>query len=184
MKQYIITEYSVTPDIGVLQTDEMQAVLDLCRDGGGYVIVPRGTYRVAGLYLHSDTTLYLEAGARLIGSDECSDYRVFPFPEGMQDRSDMEMIRAYYGKPWEEYRRAIITSYCEHNLTIIGEEDSVIDGPNCYDPDGEEGYRGPHGIYFSNCENIHLHGYTIQHTGNFMHQLDLCKNTTVTNVTC
>ena len=184
MKLYKLTDYGVRPDIDELQTEQIQNVLDLCRDGGGQVIIPSGTYRCSGLYMHSDTTLYLESGACLLGSEECDDYKVFPFPEGMQDRSDMEMIRAYYGKPWQEYRRAIISAYCEHNLTIIGEEDSIIDGQNCYDPNGEEGYRGPHGIYFSNCENIHLHGYTIQHSGNFMHQLDLCKNTTVTNVTC
>ena len=184
MKTFLITDYGVQADSSRLQTREIQNVLDMCRDGGGTVIIPCGTFHVSSLYMHSDTTLFLESGARLIGSEECDDYEVFPFPEGMVDRSDMEMIRQYYGKPWAEYRRAIISAYCEHNLTIIGEQDSVIDGRNCYDPNGEEGYRGPHGIYFTNCENITLHGYTIQHTGNFMHQLDLCKNTTVTNVTC
>ena len=184
MEIYNIVEYGVQPNIEKLQTEQIQAVFDLCRDGGGTVIFPKGTYYCSGIYMYSDTTLYLECGTRLLGSEECDDYKIFPFPDGMQDRSDMEMIRAYYGKSWSEYRRAIITSYCEHNLTIIGEKDSVIDGQNCYDPNGEEHYRGPHGIYFSNCTNIHLHGYTIQHTGNFMHQLDLCKNITVTNVTC
>ena len=184
MKTFLITDYGVQADDSRLQTKEIQNVLDMCRDGGGTVIIPCGTFYVSSLYMHSDTTLFLESGARLIGSEECDDYEVFPFPEGMVDRSDMEMIRQYYGKPWAEYRRAIISAYCEHNLTIIGEQDSIMDGRNCYDPNGEEGYRGPHGIYFTNCENITLHGYTIQHTGNFMHQLDLCKNTTVTNVTC
>ena len=33
---------------------------------------------------------------------------------------------------------------------IIGEPGSVIDGCNTFDPQGEEGYRGAHGITFEN----------------------------------
>jgi hypothetical protein len=49
----------------------------------------------------SNTTLYLESGAEIYGSDNCDDYEVFPIPEGMEMRSDMEMISQYYGTPWE-----------------------------------------------------------------------------------
>ncbi len=184
MKIYNILEHGVVADSPALQTAEIQSVLDLCRDGGGKVIFPAGTYRVAGLYMHSDTTIYLESGCRLVGSDNCDDYEIFPFPDGVADYSDMLLLRRYYGKPWDAYRRSIISAYGEHNLAIIGEDDSIIDGVHCYDPDGEEGYRGPHMIYFTNCDNITLHGYTAQYAGNFMHQLDKCNHTTMTNVTC
>ena len=60
----------------------------------------------------------------------------------------------------------------------------LLGGTDCNDPDGEEGYRGPHGIYLTNCENITLRGYTAQHNGNFMHQLDNCVNTVMEDVTC
>ncbi len=184
MKIYNILEHGVTADSPALQTADIQAVLDLCKNGGGKVIFPAGTYRVAGLYMHSDTTIYLESGARLVGSDNCDDYAIFPFPDGVEDYSDMLLLRRYYGKPWDAYRRSIISAYGEHNLAIIGEDGSVIDGVHCYDPDGEEGYRGPHMIYFTNCDNITFHGYTAQYAGNFMHQLDKCNHTTMTNVTC
>jgi hypothetical protein len=39
-------------------------------------------------------------------------------------------------------------------------------------------------IYFTNCDNITLHGYTARYAGNFMHQLDKCSHITMTNVTC
>ncbi len=184
MKIYNILEHGVTADNPALQTAEIQAVLDLCKDGGGKVIFPAGKYRVAGLYMHSDTTIYLESGAIIEGSDNCDDYAIFPFPEGVKDYSDMLLLLQYYGKPWDAYRRAIISAYGEHNLSIIGEDGSVIDGVHCYDPNGEEGYRGPHMIYFTNCDNITLHGYTARFAGNFMHQLDKCNHTTMTNVTC
>ncbi len=184
MKIYNILDFGIIADSPALQTSEIQAVLDLCKNGGGKVIFPAGTYRVSGLYMHSDTTIYLESGAVIEGSDNCDDYAIFPFPDGVEDYSDMLLLRRYYGKPWDAYRRAIISAYGEHNLSIIGEEGSVIDGVHCYDPNGEEGYRGPHMIYFTNCDNITFHGYTARYAGNFMHQLDKCNHTTMTGVTC
>ena len=107
MARYIITEHGVKENSTELQTKSIQAVLDLCKNGGGTVVIPKGRFYTAALYMHSDTTLYLEAGAELFGSDNCDDYEVFPIPEGVEMRSDMELITQYYGKPWETYRRAI-----------------------------------------------------------------------------
>lgn len=184
MNRYVVTEYGVKRNCSELQTKEIQSVLDRCREGGGTVVFPRGRYYLAAVRMWSDTTVYLEAGAELYGSDNCEDYEVFPIPEGMEMRSDMELITQYYGKPWDTYRRAIITAYGEKNISIIGETDSVIDGVNCYDPNGEEGYRGPHAVFFSCCENVHLEGYTARHSGNFLHEANNCKNLVMRRVTC
>ena len=110
MIQYKITDYGVVPNSTELQTSKIQAVLDKCKDGGGIVVVPKGRFYTAALYMHSDTTLYLESGAELYGSDNCNDYDIFPIPENVEMRSDMELITQYYGKPWESYRRAMISS--------------------------------------------------------------------------
>lgn len=96
----------------------------------------------------------------------------------------MELITQYYGKPWSTYRRAIISSYGQKNISILGETDSVIDGVNCYDPNGEEHYRGPHAIFLTCCENVHLEGYTARHSGNFLHEANNCKNLMMRRVTC
>ena len=154
MHKYIVTDYGVKADSTELQTAKIQAVLNLCKENGGIVVIPKGRFYVAPLYMHSNTTLYLEQGAELYGSDNCDDYEVFPVPENVEIHSDMELISQYYGTPLENYRRAIISAYGEKNISIIGECDSVIDGVNCYDPDGEEGYRGPHAIFLSCCENV------------------------------
>ena len=183
--KYRLDDYGVLPGRDCLQTEAIQAVLDLCREKGGTVVFPKGTYLFSSLLMHSRTTLYLESGAVLLGSKSCSDYEVFDVPENVNLRTDMEMIPQYFGyKVRNEYRRAMISAYGEEDISIIGEPGSVIDGQNCYDADGEEGYRGPHGIFFSNCSNITLKGYTVQHSGNFMHQLDACSGTTMTDVTC
>ena len=183
-KRYVVTDYGVKPNVTELQTEALQAVFDRCRDGGGVVVIPRGRFYTAALYMHSDTTLYLESGAELIGSDNCDDYAIWEIPETVDMRSDMELITQYYGEPWESYRRAIISAYGEKNVAIIGEPGSAIDGSNCYDPDGEEGYRGPHAIFFTCCENVLFEGYTARHSGNFLHEANNCKNLTMRRVTC
>lgn len=183
--RYILTEFGVEADVLKLQTEEIQKVFDMCRENGGTVVIPKGTFLTGGLRMWSDTTLYLESGARLIGSDNCDDYKVFDVPEGIELRTDMEMISQYYhNRPWKEYRRAIISVYGGKNISVIGEKGSLIDGDDCTDPNGEEGYRGPHGFMMTNVENIILIGYTAANCGNFMHQIDNCKNIIMKNVTC
>ena len=100
MNKYIITDYGITPNVTELQTSKIQAVLDLCEKDGGTVVIPKGRFYTAALYMHSNTTLYLERGAELYGSDNCDDYEVFDIPEGFVLRSVMELITQYYGEPW------------------------------------------------------------------------------------
>ncbi len=59
----------------------------------------------------------------------------------------------------------------------------MIDGVHCYDPYGEEGCRGSHSIYITNCENVTMETYTARFARNFMHQLDNCKNVMMHRVT-
>lgn len=184
MEKFILTDYGVMPYKNELQTEKIQAVLDMCQKNGGTVVFPKGKYYTSALYLHSDTTIYLESEAEIIGSDNCDDYKIFEIPENVEMRSDMELISQYYGTAWESYRRAIISAYGEKNISIIGESGSVIDGVNCYDPDGEEGYRGPHLIFLTCCENVLLEGYIARHSGNFLHEANNCRNITMRRVTC
>lgn len=181
----IVRDCGAVANAGNFQTAAIQRAFDLCRDGGGTVVIPRGKFRVASLRMYSNTTLHLTDGAILEGSDVCDDYEIYPVPEGVEMRSDMEMITQYYGHPWDAYRRAIISAYGEKNIAITGEGgNSTIDGVHCYDPNGEEGYRGPHAIYITNCEHVRLENYTVRNAGNFMHQLDNCRNTVMQNVVC
>ena len=184
MQKYYVTDYGVKTDCADLQTAAFQKVFDLCKEEGGMVVVPKGKYHIAALRMWSNTTLYLESGAEIYGSENCEDYEIFPIPEGMEMRSDMELITQYYGKAWDTYRRAMITAYGEKNISIIGEANAIFDGRNCYDPNGEENYRGPHVIFLSCCENVLFEGYTAQHSGNFLHEANNCRNLTMRKVTC
>ena len=49
MKKYCLTDYGVKPNCLELQTKEIQAVLDLCKEEGGIVVVPKGTFYLAAV---------------------------------------------------------------------------------------------------------------------------------------
>ncbi len=184
MNTYNVLDYGIKANASQLQTAQLQAVLDLCKNGGGKVIFPAGTYRIASLRLWSDTTLYFETGVKLIGSENCNDYTVFDLGKDFEYFTDSEAFahNRGYRRP-DTYRRAMLSAFGARNIAIIGEPGSVIDGMHCYDASGEENFRGPHGIFLSSCKNITLTGYTVQNTGNFMHQLDNCEDVVMEQVT-
>ena len=76
-KCYKITDYGVKSDSTVLQTEQIQAVIDkVAADGGGVIYIPQGTYLTASLFFKPKTHLYLEKNAVLKGSDNITDYAI------------------------------------------------------------------------------------------------------------
>lgn len=74
-KKYRITDYGVANDSSLLQTDPIQAVIDkAAANGGGVVIIPKGTFLSGSLFFKSGTHLYLEEGATIKGSSDISDF--------------------------------------------------------------------------------------------------------------
>lgn len=74
-KNYVITDYGVKNDSTILQTKNIQAVIDLAaKNGGGVITVPKGTYLCSSLFFKQGTHLYLAEGATLKGSDDISDF--------------------------------------------------------------------------------------------------------------
>ena len=180
---FYVLDYGARGD-GSPCTAAIQRALDACREaGGGTVVVPPGRFALAGVRMYSHTTLLLQRGAQLWGSDRCEDYPIFPLPPGLEPRDVPVLFPHYFQQVPPGYRRALISAYGAEDIAIIGEGENVIDGADCFDPQGEEGFRGPHGIYLSCCRSVRLAGYTIQNTGNFMHQLDNCQDVAISRVT-
>ncbi len=167
---------------GRLVTKEIQQVIDECRDnGGGRVVIPRGEYHIASLMLYSDITLYLESGAKLTGSTDWQDYTDFHVPSTLAYRHSRRVIDAWNLPP--HYFNAMITAVEAENVAIVGEEGSEINGSDCFDPNGEEKFRGPMGIVMCRCSDVTLRGYTFADSANWSHQLDSCFNVRIDHVT-
>ena len=77
--RFIITDYGVTNDSTLLQTEAIQKVIDMAADkGGGIIEIPAGTFLSGSLFFKPGTHLYLDKGARLKGSDAITHYKIIP----------------------------------------------------------------------------------------------------------
>ena len=143
-----------------LQTESIQKAIDAAgANGGGIVRVPEGRYRTGGLVLRSNVTLKLEDGAILEASRNPDDY-----PGS------------------NRWYRGVIRADGARNVGIEGGRFSMINGMNCFDPLGEENYRGPHALLFINCTNINLSGYSIYDSGNWAHAIFHSRNVHINDV--
>jgi len=142
----------LTPEKG-LMTQTIQNAIDSCAGkGGGVILFSSGTYLSGGIQLKSNITLQFDKGALLRGSDKYADYKNDAFIFG-KDLSD---------------------------IAIQGE--GTIDGVDCYNSKGEEGFRGPHCVRLINCKNISFKGFTIRNSANWAFNLRYCSFGTVEKV--
>jgi hypothetical protein len=136
----------ITPDSIHLITNVIQKAIDSCsHSGGGIVYFPSGKFLTGSLRLQSNVTLHLEKGALIEGSAKYSDYENDAFLYG-KDLSDIRIEGA-----------------------------GIIDGVDCYNPAGEEGFRGPHCIKLLNCKRIYINGVTIQNSANWAINCRYCS---------
>jgi hypothetical protein len=146
-------EIIISPNGKTLMTEVIQKAIDSCADlGGGTIIFYEGVYYSGSLTLRSKISLQLNKGAIIKGSDKYSDYLNDAF---------------FFGSEISD-------------VSITGE--GIIDGVDCYNPHGEEGFRGPHCIRFVKCRNIRLEGITIINSANWAVNCRHCSEAYVTNV--
>ena len=154
-----------------LQTAAIQAAIDAASAaGGGEVTVPEGVFRTGGLELKSGVTLHLLEGAILEGSRDPEDYMP-PLERllGNVSGDDPRLKAGASGQPFSRWNNAIVRAFGAHDIAVVGERHSYIDGMNCYDAKGEEGYRGPHVMNFWYCTNVVFRGYTVRNSANWAH---------------
>ena len=87
--------YGLVADGETDNTVRLQAALSTCPKGGT-VYVPAGRYRTASLFMKSNTTLYLEKGAVLLGDNDRTHYPILPGVLPSENEVD-----EYYLTGWE-----------------------------------------------------------------------------------
>ena len=155
--EFPITRYGATADDERLDTEAIQRAIDACAAaGGGAVRVPKGRFITGSLRLASNVRLVLDRDAVLQGSTNHLDY----------------------GKGgWND---ALLVGENLKNIAVEGP--GRIDGADCRNPKGEEGFRGPHAIWLANCQNIAIAGLTIERAGNYAVFCRGCTAATVEKV--
>lgn len=109
---YDITRFGAVGDGTTDNTAAIQRAIDSSAKTGGKVFFPTGTFLSATLYLKSNATLHLSAGAILLGQADASKY---PYQDpGIP----------FYGDQWA--KQALIFCKGQENVTIEGK--GTIDG--------------------------------------------------------
>jgi polygalacturonase len=75
--EYTISSFGAKDDGKTVNTSAIQKAIDACHEaGGGKVVIPPGEFVSGTIILKSGVNLYLEQGARLMGSLDTADYRI------------------------------------------------------------------------------------------------------------
>ncbi|MDQ0593877.1 polygalacturonase [Chryseobacterium ginsenosidimutans] len=159
-KKYILTDNGIKNDSTILQTKQVQAIIDLAaKNGGGVIIVPKGTFLISSVFFKQGTHLHLENGAKLKGSDDINDFPV------VTTRMEGQTVK---------YFPALINADGLDGFTISGK--GTLDGnglrfwksfwkrrewnPKCTNMDEMR----PRIIYVSNSKNVQVEGITIKNS--------------------
>jgi hypothetical protein len=143
-------------------TDAVNKAIRSAHDaGGGTVFLPAGTYLTGTLLLQDNVTLWLDAGATILGTKDLAAYR---WPEG--------------GREWDG---SIILANGVHNVALMGR--GTISGQNLTNPRGEERIRGPHAVLFNRSSDIVVRDITVRDAGNYSLILRSCEQVTIDNFT-
>lgn len=149
-RKFVITDYGVSRDSTVVQTGQIQKVIDMAAEqGGGVVIVPRGTFLSGSLFFRPGTHLHVVEGGKLKGSDRIADFKI------ADTRIEGETCK---------YFTALVNADGLDGFTITGK--GTIDGngqaywqefwirrrwnPECTNKDAQR----PRLVYISNSKNI------------------------------
>ena len=171
-KSYRITDFGVSQDSTLLQTEKIQAVIDqAAQAGGGVVVVPKGTYLSGSLFFKPHTHLHLEEGAVLKGSDDVSNFKL------LETRMEGQTLK---------YFSALVNADKVDGFTISGK--GTLDGnglrywksfwlrrqfnPDCTNMDEMR----PRILYVSNSKDVQISGIHLRNSPFWTSHYYRCEN--------
>lgn len=163
MAVYNIVDYGAKADGVTVCTKAIQRAIDLC-DQGGTVLIPAGTFISGAIYLKSNMTLYLEKGAKLLGSSDIADFPLCGYPyEGFDQLCYASLINTD-GAPY-------------HDITIAGEGVIDANGAVLFKQEMAEA-RGKRGraVCIRNTERVTIRGVSIRQSPAWCLHLIFCRD--------
>ena len=152
-----------------LDTAAINKAIDACAQaGGGQVRLTPGRYLSGTVHLKTHVTLFLEAGATLVGTTDLNQYQRPTVPDFMPEAK------------WGKWHRALILGEGLEDITIAGQ--GTINGNKVFDPTGEERMRGPHTFVFVNCRNVTVRDVSFVDAANYAIFFEASSDVDVRNV--
>ncbi len=170
-KDYNVLDFGAKGDGKTMNTVFINDAVLECSKTGGRVVFPAGEYVTGTIYLSDNVALYLQKGAKILGSTSMADY-----PPNMPNYTFFRL-----GK----IKRALIyAEFCE-NIGIEGE--GVIDGrgDRILKDDGTKvksyGER-PHLIWMVKSKRIRVTGVKLTNSALWMQHYLACENMYIHNI--
>jgi len=149
-----IRDFRSETDDSHLDTAAINRAVEACAAaGGGQVLIPPGRWVSGTIQLKSHVTLFLSAGATLVGTTNLSLYARPSVPSFMPEAG------------WGNWHRGLLVGDGLEDVTICGP--GTIDGNKVFDPNGEERMRGPHTIIFVGCRRFSIRDVSIVDAANY-----------------
>ena len=167
--KFNVRDYGATGNGKTLDTPAINKAIEACAAaGGGQVLLSPGKYLSGTVHLKSNVTLFLEAGAVLIGTPDLNKYQYPSIPEFMPEAK------------WGKWHRALILGEDLDDITVAGQ--GVIDGNKVFDPTGEEHMRGPHAFVFVNCRKVTVRDVSFEDAANYAILFEASDQVEIRNV--
>jgi len=177
-KFYSITDYGAINDSTAVQTAAIQKTIDEAyKNGGGVVVIPKGTFMSGALFFRANTHLHVTEGATLKGSDNINDYPKMP------SRIEGQSI---------EYFTALVNAYGVNGFTITGK--GTIDGnglkyweafwqrrkenPQCTNLEVSR----PRLVFIWKCDNVQVQDVKLHNSGFWTSHYYQCNNVKILDV--
>lgn len=175
-KEYLITQFGTSLDSTRLNTKAIQQTIDkAAAAGGGTVVIPKGVFLSGALFFKPNTTLRLQAGAKLKGSDNIADYPLLP--------SRMEGQKL-------DYYAALVNATKVNNFAISGP--GTIDGngltfwkafwthrdsmQKAHKPSTNLEVHRPRLLFIWGCDNVTIKNVKLHNAGFWTTHLYQCTN--------
>src|SRR5690349_9640093 len=107
--RFDVREYGAKGDGFTLDTAAIQGAIDACgKSGGGQVFLSAGRYVSGTIHLRSGVNLYVDVGARLIGTTNLVQYAQPTAPDFMPEAK------------WGKWHRALIVAEDAQEVAVTG----------------------------------------------------------------
>ena len=177
------SRYGLVADGETDNTGKLQAALSTCPKGGT-VYVPAGRYRTASLFLKSNTTLYLEKGAVLLGDNDRTHYPILPGVLPSENEVDEYYLTGWEGNPLSSFA-GLLNITQVHDVVVTGEGTLDCDAQNgdwWIDPKVKRIAWRPRAVAMVDSDNICLHGITVQNSYSWTIHPTYSENVDILNI--
>ena len=176
---YYATDFGAKADGRTLNSASIQAAIDfVSAHGGGRVVFTPGQYVTGTIYLKSDVTLHLEAGATLLGSTNPWDFTKDPYVGWTSMIFSIKQKNIGITGKGMINGRGFITA----NHMVEYYHRGFLEG-DAFKLDRPNEVNRPENIYFRECDGITVTGISLKDPASWNQTYDQCHNILIDGIT-